>query len=137
MEGLGVLVGRRRRRVVVGHRLHDQHYKADEEADAENGADRPEEVLAADDHATEVDVALLRLAGISGAGKEPALLGLIQRPRQRRPVQVLQVPAPVIVCRRLIRNLQRATPWISSKHFSSSSSFFSPSNINNGNGFLS
>lgn len=115
VEGLGVLVGGRRRGALVGDELDDHHDEADEEADAEDGADGPHEDLAVEDHAAEVDVLLLLLAGlVARPGQEPALLRLVQLPHQRPPVQV---PAPVVVRRRVrIRDLQRPAPRVPPEH---------------------
>lgn len=115
VEGLGVLVGGRRRGALVGDELDDHHDEADEEADAEDGADGPHEDLAVEDHAAEVDVLLLLPALVPRPGQQPALLRLVQRPRQRPPVQV-QVPAPVVVRRRVVAYLQRPAPRVPPVH---------------------
>lgn len=113
MQGLGVVVGRRRRVVVARHRLYDEGDEAGDEAAGDDRSDRPNEDLAADDDASEIHVLLLLLLAWA---EQPALLRLVQRPRQSRPVQVLQVPAPVVVGGRVRVYLQGATPRISTVH---------------------
>ena len=84
VQRLRVLVGRRRRRALVRYELDDHHDEADEDAEAEDGADGPHEDLAVEDDAAEVDVLLLLLARqVARAGEEPALLRLVELPRQR------------------------------------------------------
>jgi hypothetical protein len=115
VQRLRVLVGRRRRRALVRDELDDHHDEADEDAEAEDGADGPHEDLAVDDDAAQVDVPLLLLARlVAGPGQEPALLRLVQLPHQRRPVQV---PAPVVICRRVgVGDLQRPAPGVPPEH---------------------
>lgn len=115
MQRLRVLVGRRRRGALVRDELDDHDDEADEDAEAEDGADGPHEDLAVDDEAAEVDVPLLLLAGlVAGPGQEPALLRLVQLPHQRRPVQVA---AAVVVRRRVgVGDLQRPAPGIPPEH---------------------
>ena len=115
VEGESVVVGRAGLVVVAGDGLDDEGYEAGEEGGDDEGSDRPEEDLAADDDAAEVHVLLL-LLGLAGS-QQPALLCLVQLPRQRRPVQVLQIAAPVVV-RGGVRclDLQRPSPRIPSVH---------------------
>jgi hypothetical protein len=115
VQRLRVLVGRRRRGALVRDELDDHDDEADEDAEAEDGADGPHEDLTVDDDAAEVDVPLLLLAGlVAGPGQEPALLRLVQLPHQRRPVQVA---APVVVRRRVgVGDLQRPAPGVPPEH---------------------
>lgn len=95
---------------------HRLDYQSDESGDKAAGydrSDRPNEDLAADNDASEINVLLLLLLP---RPQQPALLRLVQRPRQRRPVQVLQVPAPVVVGRRVCVDLQWAAPRVSTVH---------------------
>ena len=108
VEGEGVVVGRGVFVAVAGDGVDDEGDEAGEEGGEEDCAEGPLEDLAADDDAAEIDVLLLLL--LAGA-KEPALLRLIQGTRQRCPVNVLQVPAPLVLRRRVRRvYLQRTTP---------------------------
>lgn len=122
-EGERVVVGRRMFVVVARDGVHNKRDESGKECGEENRADGPYEDLAADDDAAEIHVLLLLL--FAGT-QEPTLLRLVQGPRQRRPVQVLQVPAPLLLrggVRRI--DLQRTTPRISTVH-SRSFCFFTP-----------
>ncbi|KAK8608594.1 hypothetical protein V6N13_024013 [Hibiscus sabdariffa] len=104
-----VVIGWRLAVVMTWNRFHDQGDESGEKAGDEQGPDRPNKDLAADNDASEIDVPLLLLL-LAGA-KQPALLRLVQGTRQRSPVQVLQVPAPVVVGGGIRRvYLQRASP---------------------------
>jgi len=125
VKGERVVVGRRVFVVVARDRVHDKRDESGEECGEENRAHGPYEDLAADDDAAEIHVLLLLLFAGS---QEPTLLRLVQGPRQRRPVQVLQVPAPLLLrggVRRI--DLQRPTPRISTVH-SRSFCFFHSNN---------
>lgn len=115
MEGEGVVVGGRVFVVVAGDGFDDEGDEAGEDGGDEDCADGPDEDLAADDDATQIHVLLLLL--LLRGTQQPALLRLVQRPRQRRPVQLLQVPAPILVGGRVSGvYLQWATPRIPTVH---------------------
>lgn len=120
VEGEGVVI---RRWVVVAvarHHLHDKGDEASQQSGKDDNSEGPLEYLPAYNYATQVHVFLLLL--LLRRAQQPALLRLIQRPRQRRPVQLLQIPAPLLVSGRLAgMDLQRPTPRISNvnTHFSS------------------
>lgn len=101
--------------MVPGDGLGDAGDEPGEDGGGEEHPDRPHEELAADDEAAEVDVLLLLPALVPRPGQQPALLRLVQRPRQRPPVQV-QVPAPVVVRRRVVAYLQRPAPRVPPVH---------------------
>lgn len=114
VEGEGVVVRGWMGMVVAWHHLDDEGDEAGQEGRDKQSAHRPDEDLAADDDAAQIHVLLLLL--LAGA-QQPALLGLVQRPRQRRPVQVLQIAAAVVVCGGVRRvYLQGPTPRIPSVH---------------------
>ena len=96
--------------------LDDESDKTSEESRDEQGANCPNEDLTADDDAAQIHILLLLL--LPRWSQKPALLGLIQRPRwQRRPIEVLKVPAPIVVCSWVRRiDLQWTPPGIPSVH---------------------
>lgn len=109
-----IIIRRRRAVVVAGDGLDNKCDKPNEETGGQNGPHRPKKDLAADDDATQIHVLLLLLLAWA---QQPALLRLVQRPRHRRPVEVVQVAAPVVVRRRVRRvYLQWPAPWISPVH---------------------
>lgn len=95
VEGEGVVVRGGMGMVVARHHLDDEGDEAGQEGRDEQSAHRPDKDLAADDDAAQIHVLLLLL--LAGA-QQPALLGLVERPRQRCPVQILQIAAAVVVC---------------------------------------
>jgi hypothetical protein len=112
----GVVIGRRRRVVAPGDGLGDPRDDPCEHRGGDNHPDGPDEELAADDEAPDVDVLLLLLAAlVPGPGQQPALLRLVERPRQRAAVDV-QVPAPVVVRRRVVAYLKRPAPRVPPVH---------------------
>lgn len=119
-EGLveceSVVIRRRVRVFVAGNSLDDEGYESGEERRDEQCSDRPYEDLAADNDATQIHVLLLLL--LPRRTQKPALLGLVQRPRrQGSSVEVLEVPAPVVVGGGVSRiDLQRAPPGIPTVH---------------------
>ncbi|MFS7919159.1 hypothetical protein Hanom_Chr03g00209531 [Helianthus anomalus] len=96
VEGNCVIIGWRRAFVMPRHILHYDRNNPHDEGGCKNRPHRPDKDLTADDDATQIHIPLLLL--FSGT-QQPALLRLIQRSRKRRPVQLVQVPAPIIVCR--------------------------------------
>lgn len=94
VEGKSVVIRGRMGMSVAWYGLDNEGYEASQEGRDEKCADSPDEDLAADDDAAQIHVLLLLL--LAGT-QQPALLGLIEWPRQRRPVKVLQVSAPVVV----------------------------------------
>nr|GMC51473.1 hypothetical protein Iba_chr01cCG6620 [Ipomoea batatas] len=114
VEGKRVIIRRRIGASVARHRLDDQDDQSDQNGGGEDAADSPLEHLPADNYAAQINIPLLLL--LRGA-QQPALLRLVQRPRQRRPVQVLQVPAPVVVGGGIVGvDLQRAAPRVPTVH---------------------
>lgn len=115
MESKGVVVGRRVFVVVARDGVDNERDESGEECGEENRADSPYEDLAADDDAAKIYILLLLLFA---RAEEPTLLRLVQGPRQRRPVEVLQVPAAVLLRGRVRGiDLQRTTPGISTVHY--------------------
>jgi hypothetical protein len=111
----GVVVGRWQRAVPPGDGLGDPGHGPREDGGGEEHAERPDEELAADEEAADVDVLLLLAGLVGGPRQQPALLRLVERPRQRGPVDV-QVAAAVVVRGRVVAYLQRAAPGIPPVH---------------------
>ncbi|URE02638.1 hypothetical protein MUK42_29279 [Musa troglodytarum] len=100
--------------MMVGDGLDDEGDQAGERRSGDDGANGPQEDLAADDEATQIHVLLLLLALVPGPSEEPALLSLVQLPgshRQRRAVQI-EVAAAVIIGGGVGVDLQRPAPGI-------------------------
>lgn len=108
--------------MVTRHCLDDEGDEARQKGGDQERPDCPHKDLTADNDASQIHILLLLL--LPGGPQQPALLRFIQRPRrQRRPVQILQVPAPVVVRGRVRRvYLQRATPRVPAVHAHSFSS---------------
>ena len=115
MQRDGVVVGRRRRAVAPGYGLGDPGHDPREDGGGEEHPERPDEELAADDEAADVEVLLPPAALVPGPRQQPALLRLVERPRQRAAVDV-QVPAAVVVRGRVVAYLQRPAPRVPPVH---------------------
>ena len=92
VEGDGVVILRRRRRVVTWHGLDDEGHESSNEESGEKASQDVAEELAAADHASKVHILLLLLLG---RAQEPALLSLLQ-PLKCRPIHV-QVAAAIVI----------------------------------------
>ncbi|GMN55571.1 hypothetical protein TIFTF001_024698 [Ficus carica] len=80
--------------IVARDGLDDEGYEAGKEGGGDKSFDGPHENLPADDDAAQIHVLLFLL--LLGGTQQPTLLRLVQRSiGQHRPVEVLQVLAPI------------------------------------------
>ena len=114
MQRKGIVIRRRVLMMVTRHGLHNECHEPSKESREQERPNGPHEYLAANNDASQIHVLLLLL--LAGT-KEPALLSLVEGPRQRRPVDVLQVAAAVVVGGGVGGvDLQRPTPRVPSVH---------------------
>lgn len=101
--------------MVARDSFDDESNESGDDGGDEEGADGPDEDLTADDDATQINILLLLL--LLGWTQKPALLRFIEWTRQRCPVEVLEIPAPIFVGGGVRGvDLQWATPRIPTVH---------------------
>lgn len=101
--------------VVTRYDLDDESDEPSQEGRYQKRPNRPDKDLTAHNDATQIHI--LRLLLLLARSQKPALLGLVQRPRKRCPVEILQIPAPIVVSGGIRGiDLQRAAPRIPTVH---------------------
>lgn len=116
MKCESIVIWRRVRVFVAWNSLDDECYESSKERRDEQCSNSPYKDLAADNDATQIHILLLLL--LPRRTQKPALLGFVQRPRRHGcSVEILQVPAPIIVGGGVSRiDLQRTPPRIPTVH---------------------